>query len=420
MINKTKYASSLIISMIGSEAFKLGTAIYIYKFTSSFWLVSLLYLLIQIPVFISYLLNKKIASKLKLKNILIATDFISVGVLMVILISSFFFIKNNSLQAFSIFLLITNIILNIIHSFRFIALKSVLYYLSNNNKDIKTYNVLTTIATALAFLLASVFSFVLFTKLPFWSLIVMNMITYLASGILYFILKLNKEPLQTTPTIKNNVDNLQLEHNKNYNIWKWVYTIACSLIVGIFLFPRTAGMSQFFKAISFNAEEWSFILNIIFGSFGLIGSLISLVIRNKDIKLRWILLAMNIVILVVIPILFISISNYIKNIIYLVIIGMQQLFFSLFIAIFYTNTYLLFKEDKFKKNTIWTLIFKVISSSLIILLLTLITYQINYFVTFTVFAALILITSIVIAVSEIFLSKHKKKEMLIKKQQANK
>ncbi|MGX9389144.1 hypothetical protein [Mycoplasma sp. 327] len=420
MINKTKYASSLIISMIGSEAFKLGTAIYIYKFTSSFWLVSLLYLLIQIPVFISYLLNKKIASKLKLKNILIATDFISVGVLMVILISSFFFIKNNSLQAFSIFLLITNIILNIIHSFRFIALKSVLYYLSNNNKDIKTYNVLTTIVTALAFLLASMFSFVLFTKLPFWSLIVMNMITYLASGILYFILKLNKEPLQTTPTIKNNVDNLQLEHNKNYNIWKWVYTIACSLIVGIFLFPRTAGMSQFFKAISFNAEEWSFILNIIFGSFGLIGSLISLVIRNKDIKLRWILLAMNIVILVVIPILFISISNYIKNIIYLVIIGMQQLFFSLFIAIFYTNTYLLFKEDKFKKNTIWTLIFKVISSSLIILLLTLITYQINYFVTFTVFAALILVTSIVIAVSEIFLSKHKKKEMLIKKQQANK
>ncbi|WP_444704968.1 hypothetical protein ACT1UH_03215 [Mycoplasma sp. 332] len=420
MINKTKYASSLIISMIGSEAFKLGTAIYIYKFTSSFWLVSLLYLLIQIPVFISYLLNKKIASKLKLKNILIATDFISVGVLMVILISSFFFIKNNSLQAFSIFLLITNIILNIIHSFRFIALKSVLYYLSNNNKDIKTYNVLATIATALAFLLASVFSFVLFTKLPFWSLIVMNMITYLASGILYFILKLNKEPLQTTPTIKNNVDNLQLEHNKNYNIWKWVYTIACSLIVGIFLFPRTAGMSQFFKAISFNAEEWSFILNIIFGSFGLIGSLISLVIRNKDIKLKWILLAMNIVILIVIPILFISISNYIKNIIYLVIIGMQQLFFSLFIAIFYTNTYLLFKEDKFKKNTIWTLIFKVISSSLIILLLTLITYQINYFVTFTVFAALILVTSIVIAVSEIFLSKHKKKEMLIKKQQANK
>ncbi|MDC8911989.1 hypothetical protein PR245_02940, partial [Metamycoplasma hyosynoviae] len=57
--NKIKYSSSLILSMIGSEAFKLGTAIYIYKFTNSFWLVSILYLLIQIPTFISYLLNYK-------------------------------------------------------------------------------------------------------------------------------------------------------------------------------------------------------------------------------------------------------------------------------------------------------------------------------------------------------------------------
>ncbi|CRH45631.1 Uncharacterised protein [Mycoplasmopsis arginini] len=36
MKNKIKYSSSLVFSMIGSEGFKLATAVYIYKFTSSF------------------------------------------------------------------------------------------------------------------------------------------------------------------------------------------------------------------------------------------------------------------------------------------------------------------------------------------------------------------------------------------------
>ncbi|MBN4089748.1 hypothetical protein [Mycoplasma enhydrae] len=47
--NSWKYTSSLTLSLIGSEAFKLGSSIFIYKFTGNLWLVSLLYLLIQVP-----------------------------------------------------------------------------------------------------------------------------------------------------------------------------------------------------------------------------------------------------------------------------------------------------------------------------------------------------------------------------------
>lgn len=405
MENKSKYSIALIFSMIGSEAFKLGSAIYIYKFTTSFWLVTLLYLLIQVPVFISYLLNKKVTEKLKLKNILIATDIISVFVLAIVLSSSFFFVKYNRLFVFSVFLLIINVVLNIIHSFRFVALKASLYYLSQNKKDIKTYNVLTIIATALAFFVAALLSYVLFTKLPFWSVIVMNMLTYFVSGLLYLSLKFKTQALQTTSNISSNAD-ARIVKSSKLSTWKWVYTFACSFIVGFFLFPRTSGMSQFFKEISLDTEKWSFVLNIIFSAFGLIGSLISLVIRSKEIKLYWILLPMNIVAIATIPILFANITSSTKNIVYLVMIGLQQLFFSLFLAIFYTNTYLLFKEEKFKKNTIYTLIFRVISSSLIIILFTLITHKSNYFVTFSIFTSLILLTSIIIIISEQFIFKH--------------
>ncbi|WP_406615932.1 hypothetical protein ACJA25_01220 [Mycoplasmopsis hyopharyngis] len=398
MINKTKYSSSLIISMIGSEAFKLGTAVYIYKFTNSFWLVSLLYLLMQVPTFISYLLNNKITKKWKLKNILFICDVISSIILGIILITYFVIQKYNQIYVFSIFLLVINIFLNIVHSFRFVALKSILYFISKDKKDIKTYNSLTIIATSISLLIGPIFSVIVFSKLPFWTLIVLNIITYLVSGILYLFLKTSEQALET---IDETNENNEQEKQKNQKIkLKWLYTFCCSLIVGLFLFPKQSGMSQFFNEIKFDATKWSFILSIIFGSFGFVGSLISLVIRKKEIKLIWILIPMNILFLVLVPILFSKIDNNSKNIIYLISIGIQQLFYSLFISIFYTNTYLFFKEDKFKKNTIYTLIFRIISSSLIIILLTLITYKLNYFISFTIYASLILISSLLIIVFE--------------------
>ncbi|CRH45630.1 Uncharacterised protein [Mycoplasmopsis arginini] len=100
--------------------------------------------------------------------------------------------------------MVINVFLNIIHSFRFVALKSIIYYLSSNKKDIKTYNFLTVLLTSTSILLGVALSFVLFSKLPFWSIIVFNMITYLISGILYFKLKPNAKALNTTAEIEQN------------------------------------------------------------------------------------------------------------------------------------------------------------------------------------------------------------------------
>ncbi|BAQ54515.1 hypothetical protein MARG145_0535 [Mycoplasmopsis arginini] len=422
MKNKIKYSSSLVFSMIGSEGFKLATAVYIYKFTSSFWLVSLLYLLIQVPTFISYLLNKKITERWKLKNILFICDLLSLSILAIILISSFFVIKQNtspgdgntnSYFVFSIFLLVINVFLNIIHSFRFVALKSIIYYLSSNKKDIKTYNFLTVLLTSTSILLGVALSFVLFSKLPFWSIIVFNMITYLISGILYFKLKPNAKALNTTAEIEQNKIANSLEtvkiQTKRYIKNIWIYTIACSFIIGIFLFPRTVGMSQFFNEIKFEASKSSFVLNISFAAFGFAGSLISFLIKDKNIKLIWILIPINLLFIMLMPILFSNMNNVGKNIFYLLLLGIQQFFFSLFLAIFYTNSYLFFKEQQFKQNTIYTLIFRIISSSLVIILLTLITIKLGYFISFLFFALFIISASIVISITEYKIYKYRKK-----------
>lgn len=397
--NKTKYTSSLIFSMLGSEAFKLGTAVYIFKFTNSFWLVSLLYLLIQIPTFISYLLNNKITKKSNLKHILLWTDIASFIVLGLILIGYFIMAGNNKLFAFSIFLLVINSILSIIHSFRFIALKTIIYSISDNTKNIKEYNILTTISTSIALLLGPICSTLLFVKLPFWTLIILNMATYLISGFIYFSLKLREKPLEII-NAKQTPSESKISISKENNHIKWIYTLAASFIIGIFLFPKQSGMSQFFKSINFDANKWSLYLTIIFAVFGLIGSLMSLTIRNKNIKLIWILLPMNIIFLIIMPLLFANIANKSKNIVYLISLGLQQMLYSFFITIFYSNTYFLFDKQKFKTNTIYTLIFRIISSSIIIIVLTLINNLANYFVTFAVYSLLILICSIIIIICE--------------------
>ncbi|MDD7895806.1 hypothetical protein, partial [Metamycoplasma hyosynoviae] len=305
---------------------------------------------------------------------------------------------------------VINSLLSIVHSFRFIALKTIIYNISNNEKDVKTYNVLTTISTSIAFLLAPIFSLILFSKLPFWALILLNMVTYLISGFLYFSFKLNEKEIELVKQEKTDLTNQS--NIKQNNALKWVYTLSSSFIIGIFLYPKQSGMSQFFKVIDFDANKWSFFLTIIFALFGLTGSLLSLIIRNKNIKLLWVLIPMNLIFLITIPILFSNVNNKFKNIAYLITIGFQQMLYSFFITIFYTNSYFLFDKEKFKNNTIYTLIFRIISSSIIIILLTFVSIKLNYFITFTIFATLIFISSVLITISKNIIMKIKTKDKL--------
>ncbi|WP_245579609.1 hypothetical protein [Mycoplasma leonicaptivi] len=150
--NSLKFGLSLKLSLIGSEAFKFTSSLYIFKITGDFWLVTILYLIIQIPSLIIYLFSSKIIKKFQNdKNILLISDLLSSFSLLILLIV-FLSIHQVSAFAFSIILIFINTILGFIHSFRFIYLKNIIYYLANNKKEMSNLNIISSFATSIGFL----------------------------------------------------------------------------------------------------------------------------------------------------------------------------------------------------------------------------------------------------------------------------
>ncbi|MCU9937334.1 hypothetical protein NW064_00475 [Mycoplasmopsis felis] len=163
--NSIKYTSSLSISLVGSETFKFASSLYIYKITGDFWLVTILYLLIQIPSLIIYLLSSKITSlKLNNKYVLFFCDvlsFLTLGILFTL----FFVLPKSESKAFSIILITFSTILGFIHSLRFIYLKNIVYYITYNNKQLHNINILSTFGTSFGFLMSAILTILLYNKL---------------------------------------------------------------------------------------------------------------------------------------------------------------------------------------------------------------------------------------------------------------
>lgn len=226
--NSIKYTSSLSISLVGSETFKFASSLYIYKITGDFWLVTTLYLLIQIPSLIIYLLSSKITSlKLNNKYVLFFCDvlsFLTLGILLTL----FFVLPKSESKAFSIILITFSTILGFIHSLRFIYLKNIVYYITYNNKQLHNINILSTFGTSFGFLISSILTILLYNKLDFFILIIANMITYIISGLLYLWLSLS-----STKT-KFDSENKEIQKNKT-TTYKWIFILSSSFIIGIFL-----------------------------------------------------------------------------------------------------------------------------------------------------------------------------------------
>ncbi|MCU9931397.1 hypothetical protein ONA02_03875 [Mycoplasmopsis felis] len=226
--NSIKYTSSLSISLVGSETFKFASSLYIYKITGDFWLVTILYLLIQIPSLIIYLLSSKITSlKLNNKYVLFFCDvlsFLTLGILFTL----FFVLPKSESKAFSIILITFSTILGFIHSLRFIYLKNIVYYITYNNKQLHNINILSTFGTSFGFLMSAILTILLYNKLDFFILIISNMITYIISGLLYLWLSLS-----STKT-KFDSENKETQKNKT-TTYKWIFILSSSFIIGIFL-----------------------------------------------------------------------------------------------------------------------------------------------------------------------------------------
>ncbi|WP_238543389.1 hypothetical protein [Metamycoplasma auris] len=106
-------------------------------------------------------------------------------------------------------------------------------------------------------------------------------------------------------------------------------------------------------------------------------------------------------------------SSYLIS--YIVITTTQQFLFSLFIPIFYSLSYELFDKNNFHKQNGISIVFRILLSSLINLLLTLITIKFTYFYAYLFYSAVILIACL-----GIFYSMFDWKDLKIKKYYNNK
>ncbi|WP_322958417.1 hypothetical protein RRG49_04115 [Mycoplasmopsis felis] len=385
--NSIKYTSSLSISLVGSETFKFASSLYIYKITGDFWLVTILYLLIQIPSLIIYLLSSKITSlKLNNKYVLFFCDvlsFLTLGILFTL----FFVLPKSESKAFSIILITFSTILGFIHSLRFIYLKNIVYYITYNNKQLHNINILSTFGTSFGFLMSAILTILLYNKLDFFILIISNMITYIISGLLYLWLSLS-----STKT-KFDSENKETQKNKT-TTYKWIFILSSSFIIGIFLMPRNANLTPFFKYINsneFKIDEWVPYLNLIFSAFSLIGTLLNYWIFNsikKKININYILF-----LLLITNILWL-IFGYINNTqvqfySYLSIVAIQQILFSIFLSTFYSISYILFDKSKFHTQNSISLALRIIFYSVISITSTFITIYSSYYFSFLFFTIVI-------------------------------
>lgn len=393
--NLYKYTGSLAISLIGSEAFKFASSLYIYRITGDFWLVSILYLLIQLPTIIVYIFSSKIVDffkRLSDKSILFICDVISV-LFLASLIAMFFAIKDSYI--FSILLIIISAILGFIHSFRFIYIKNIVYYVATNEKQIWKINIGSSFATSVGFMASPILSFFIYQNLSFYYLIIFNCVTYLLSGFLYLSLQTNHEKSVFTISKLNETSNTAIKETKPHK--KWIYVLSASTIIGIFTYPRGSGLPQYFKLMSdFSIESWSFYINIIFSASALLSSIIQFWLKKiKEIKISYVLSIISLAGFVwLLGLIFIK-DQFTNLILFIIFSSVQQFLFSLFLSQYYSLTYELFDSKSFHKQNGISLSFRIILSSLLIILLTyLATIWATY--TFIAYFAVVLVSTILI------------------------
>ncbi|WP_337895926.1 MFS transporter [Mesomycoplasma ovipneumoniae] len=398
--NSIKFTSSLSTSLIGSEAFKFSSSLYIFKITGDFWLVTILYLLIQIPNLIVYLFSSKIVQKWKNdKIILLISDILSVFCLAFLLII-FFSLANSRLFTFSIILILVNTLLGFIHAFRFIYLKNIVYYLANNEKQMQNINVFSSFATAMGFLISAVFALVIYSRLDFYWMVLFNMATYSISGLLYFLLKLNAKKFDFA---LNQQENFK-ENDKKISTYKWVFVLAGHFIVAIFFLPRTTLFPPVFEYINsqsqieiFNYQQLATWLNIGFSFASVLGTIVSFLILNrtkKKISIIWLLVGLLILGWIWPFVAFIKNLN-VQFYSYMIITSFNQFIFSLFFPAFSSLSYLFFSKEKFHVQNGISLVTRAIFYTLVTIATTATFIYLSFYFSFLIFMVLIAVLSLI-------------------------
>ncbi len=404
--NIAKYISAISISAIGSEAFKLASSLYIYRFTGDFWLVTMMYLLLQLPTLFVYGFAHKLSSLLKDRKALLLADVTSAFFLVIPIVMYFIYAPNLQVPIFSYILVAINTVIGFIHSYRFIHLKNVTYYIADNSNEMKNYNIGFSLSIGIGLFLSPILSLFLFNYLEFYILVLFNISTFLISGLLYFSLKTKSDPYEFKQDVQKKTETTPA-------LSSWMYVVFVSIFIGIFLYPKNSGLIPFFEYTNFDYKSWSFYLTIIMSSVGLISSIIIITLNNwtktknwlNKIHNHWLILAM---VLLNLTWVFIDlfVSKTASLIYYILINTIQQMFFSLMLPSYYSETYHLFSKKYYQKQNGYSMIARIIVPSIITLLITLALKLLNYYYAYLIYSIFVVILSVAIIISHMFIKRY--------------
>ncbi|AKF41294.1 membrane protein [Mycoplasmopsis canis] len=407
IFNRTKYTSALIISVLGTEIMKLSASVYAFKLTESFWFVTLFYLAMQIPSIFVFFFGSKIVNRFKDKQMIFFADFSSFIVVTSVLITFLSTDLNHNGHSFSILLLVANAFYSFFNSIRFLAVRNIIFHLSNNNNDMKLYNILNSFGLIFASFLAPILGIFLFKFLPLWVTLSLNMLTYIVSTSLYMSLKVKKNHLEFSKE-----KDVEINHTNASRITKWIFATSFGILTATLLFPKQSGVNNFFNYIHYDYKDWTFIFSICIFGFALLASLFSFLInkfsssfKSKGFYLGIILIAgLN---LIWLPI---NLSNNSKLILitYLILNSLIQFIFSIITNIGNSYIFMIFDKKEFTKQNSLILLFRILYYSGLILILTALYIYVGFVFMFIVYSIIILLLCVAIVVSKYKIASDKK------------
>ncbi|MBN4083226.1 hypothetical protein JXZ92_00115 [Mycoplasma sp. CSL10137] len=274
--NSFKFISSVLIPWVPSESLKMGSAMQIYNFTHSYWLVTTLFMLMQLPLVVVQIFNEKLLKIINFKKILIILDLISAIFLIIPIIMWNLFPFSTNIELIVTILLILNVLQSFTYSLKTMCIKKMTQFISSNNKEFSIVNNIFNLGVGLSLLISPIFSVEVFNKVTFDIFMTINLIFYLISIFLFSLVKLNK----------NSFDNKikQIENDKK--VHNSIYLITLISLSSLFLFTRQSGVIAFFNYYQYDFHFWSYYLAITMAFVGILGLLTSFVIKKKKLNIN--------------------------------------------------------------------------------------------------------------------------------------
>ncbi|MEE3928238.1 hypothetical protein V2E24_01435 [Mycoplasmopsis ciconiae] len=282
--NMIIFAVAMVISQTAIESFNVTSTLFTLKTTGSVWLTVLVQAARYLPTLIAFGVAPIIIKKINNKSIIVVSEYVSAILIFFVAVVAFstegIDYKDRAITPLIIVIYIAIIIWNIFNSARFLALKNIVYRISEKEENINIYNRINNFATSISYLVAALVSLGLVSLVPFpWICVILG-IFYIISQFLYSTLIVYKHNVEISskPQIK--------KHSKTI-----IYTLSILVLLAIFssitFVPRFGTNTQFMINLfleiknSPDVEFWVSIYLIVIGAALCFGSLAIFLLGKK-------------------------------------------------------------------------------------------------------------------------------------------